>query len=89
MDVTIIGAGNMGRGVGTRLVAGGNRVKILDNDPEQARGLAEELQGSAGQGGTAEAEAAGAALSGDVVVLAVWYPGGINAAIAKPAAMLR
>jgi NADPH-dependent F420 reductase len=81
MDVTIIGAGNMGRGVGTRLVAGGNRVKILDNDPEQARGLAEELQGSAGQGGTAEAEAAGAALSGDVVVLAVWYPGGINAAI--------
>ncbi len=33
MDVTIIGAGNMGRGLGTRLVAGGNQVKILDTDP--------------------------------------------------------
>ena len=35
MEVTIIGAGNMGRGIGTRLVAGGNRVKIIDNDPEE------------------------------------------------------
>ena len=28
MQVTIIGAGNMGRGIGTRLVAGGNDVKV-------------------------------------------------------------
>ncbi len=67
MDVTIIGAGNMGRGIGTRLVAGGNSVKILDNDLDQARALADELGGGA-EGGTA-----GDPLSGDVVVLAIWY----------------
>jgi 3-hydroxyisobutyrate dehydrogenase-like beta-hydroxyacid dehydrogenase len=50
MDVTIIGAGNMGRGIGTRLVAGGNRVRILDRDAAQARELAEELQASAAEG---------------------------------------
>jgi 8-hydroxy-5-deazaflavin:NADPH oxidoreductase len=73
MDVTIIGAGNMGRGIGTRLVAGGNSVKILDNDPDQARDLANELEGSAEGDGSAKGGAAGDALSGDVVVLAVWY----------------
>jgi 8-hydroxy-5-deazaflavin:NADPH oxidoreductase len=73
MDVTIIGAGNMGRGIGTRLVAGGNRVKIIDHDPAEAQKLAEELEGSAREGGGAEAGDAGDALSGKVVVLAVWY----------------
>ena len=67
MDVTIIGAGNMGRGIGTRLVAGGNGVKVLDHDPDQARALADEL------GGGAEGGAAGDPLSGEVVVLALWY----------------
>ena len=67
MQVTVIGAGNMGRGIGTRLVAGGNDVKILDSDPEEARKLAGEL------GGNTEAGAAGDPLDGDVVVLAIWY----------------
>jgi len=75
MDLTIIGAGNMGRGLGTRLVAGGNKVTILDRDPEEARGLAEELQGSAAAGGSAEYGTAGDPLSGEVVVLALWYDG--------------
>jgi NADPH-dependent F420 reductase len=73
MDLTIIGAGNMGRAIGTRLVAGGNKVKILDTDPDQARELAEELQGSAQDGGGSEAGAMGDPLSGELVVLAVWY----------------
>jgi NADPH-dependent F420 reductase len=73
MDVTIIGAGNMGRGIGTRLVAGGNNVKVLDTDPEQARQLAEELEAGAADGGAAEGGAAGDPISGDVVVLAIWY----------------
>jgi NADPH-dependent F420 reductase len=79
MDVTIVGAGNMGRGIGTRLVSGGNQVKILDHDPDQARELAEELQGSAEDGGTAEGGAAGEPLSGDVVVLALPYPAALSA----------
>jgi NADPH-dependent F420 reductase len=73
MDVTIIGAGNMGRGIGTRLVAGGNNVRILDNDAGEAKTLADELSANASNGGSAEGGPAGDPLSGDVIVLAVWY----------------
>lgn len=66
MDVTIIGAGNMGRGIGTRLVAGGNHVKILDRDPDQASELANELSQTARTEGAAEGGAAGDPLSGEV-----------------------
>jgi predicted dinucleotide-binding enzyme len=68
MKVTIVGAGNMGRGIGTRMVAGGHEVEIVDRDPADAQGLADEL------GGTATAPD-DASLSGDVVVFAVYYPG--------------
>ena len=68
MDVTIIGAGNMGRGIGTRLVAGGNDVTILDTDPEEARQLAAELDQD---GGAAVGGAPGDPLTGEVVVLAL------------------
>jgi 8-hydroxy-5-deazaflavin:NADPH oxidoreductase len=47
MQVTVIGAGNMGRGIGHRLVAGGQSVTIVDRDPEEAGQLAEELRGAA------------------------------------------
>ena len=67
MKLTIVGAGNMGRGIGTRAVAGGHEVEIVDRDPEEARKLAEELGGSAAD--------PGAAFAGDVVVFAVYYPG--------------
>src|SRR5215211_7435904 len=43
--VTIIGAGNMARGVGTRVVAGGHELEILDRDPKEAQKLADELGG--------------------------------------------
>jgi 8-hydroxy-5-deazaflavin:NADPH oxidoreductase len=46
MQVTVIGAGNMGRGIGHRLVAGGQSVTIVDRDPEEAGQLAEELRGA-------------------------------------------
>jgi predicted dinucleotide-binding enzyme/nucleotide-binding universal stress UspA family protein len=69
MKVTIVGAGNMGRGIGTRVLAGGHAVEIVDRDPEQARALAEELDGAA------SALAPDDAFGGDVVVFAVYYPG--------------
>jgi 8-hydroxy-5-deazaflavin:NADPH oxidoreductase len=69
MKVTIVGAGNMGRGIGTRALAGGHEVEIADRDPEQARALAEEL------GGSATAVGPDDPLSGEVVVFAVYYPG--------------
>jgi 8-hydroxy-5-deazaflavin:NADPH oxidoreductase len=74
MKVTIIGAGKMGRGIGTRLVAGGNDVEVVDRDPAEARALAEELQAAAKDGATATAIEADGAFGGEVVVLAVYYP---------------
>jgi 8-hydroxy-5-deazaflavin:NADPH oxidoreductase len=69
MKVTIIGAGNMGRGIGTRAVAGGHQVEILALDPSHAQKLAEDL------GSAATALQAGAPFGGEVVVFAVYYPG--------------
>jgi NADPH-dependent F420 reductase len=69
VKVTIIGAGNMGRGIGTRAVAGGHEVEIVDRDPAEAQKLADEL------GGSATALEPGAPFGGEVVVFAVYYPG--------------
>ncbi len=80
MDVTIIGAGNMGRGIGHRIVAGGHDLTIVDRDPEEAERLAEELRGAAEAGTTVEAEGPGAELRGEVVILAVYYPGDLEIA---------
>ncbi len=80
MQVTVIGAGNMGRGIGHRLVSGGHDVTIVDRDPEEAGRLAEELRGAAQGGSTVKAEGPGAELRGEVVVLAVYYPGSLELA---------
>ena len=66
--VSILGAGNMARGIATRALAGGNDVQILARDPQDAITLAGELGGSATSG------TIGDPLTGDVVVLAVPYP---------------
>jgi NADPH-dependent F420 reductase len=68
--VTIIGAGMMGRGIGTRMVAGGNEVELLDADVEKARVLASEL---AGQGGGGATGGNAGRVGGDVVVFALPY----------------
>jgi NADPH-dependent F420 reductase len=80
MNVTIIGAGNMGRGIGHRLVAGGHDVTIVDRDPEEAGRLAEELRAVAQGGATVEGAGPGEQLRGEVVVLAVYYPGTLEVA---------
>jgi predicted dinucleotide-binding enzyme len=69
MKVTIVGAGNMGRGIGTRAVAGGHQVEILAQHPSHARKLAEEL------GASATALDPGPPFGGELVVFAVYYPG--------------
>jgi hypothetical protein len=67
MNVTIIGTGNMGRGIATRLLAGGHEVTLLDRDGARSKALAGELGGSAGAG------TVGDPISSEVVVLAVPY----------------
>ena len=80
MQVTVIGAGNMGRGIGHRLVAGGHSVTIVDRDPEETEQLMKELRGAAERGATVEAAGPGAELRGEGVVLAVYYPGNLEIA---------
>ncbi len=67
--VTIVGAGNMGRGIGTRVVAGGHQVEVVDHDPADAQQLAKDL------GGSTTALDPGSRFGGEVVVFAVYYPG--------------
>jgi NADPH-dependent F420 reductase len=81
MNITIIGAGNMGRGIGTRLVAGGHSVTFVDANPETAEKTAAELKVAAKNGAKVSTASLGEAELGDVVVLAVWY--GTNIEIAK------
>ena len=67
MDITIIGTGNMSRGIATRALAGGHSVTLLGHEAGKAEALAGELSGDV-RGGTV-----GDALAGDVIVLAIPY----------------
>jgi len=67
MDVTIVGTGNMSRGIATRALAGGHSVTLLGHEAGKADALAGELSGDVRAG------TVGDALAGDVVVLAIPY----------------
>ena len=73
MNVTIIGAGNMARGIGTRLLSGGNSVTYMDRDPKKGKALAEELAPKAKKQATARAEALGSPIKDEIVILAIPY----------------
>jgi NADPH-dependent F420 reductase len=68
MEITIIGTGNMARGIATRALAGGHSVTLLGTETAKAQALADELSGDVPAGQV------GDPLAGDVIVLAVWYP---------------
>jgi hypothetical protein len=72
MDVTIIGTGNMARGIGTRAIAGGHDVTVVGKDEASAQEVVTDLESASGEGGISAA-AAGDPIAGDVVVLAVYY----------------
>jgi predicted dinucleotide-binding enzyme len=67
MDITIIGTGNMARGIATRALAGGHAVTLLGTEKAKADALAAELPGDVGAGQV------GDPLAGDVIVFAIWY----------------
>jgi 8-hydroxy-5-deazaflavin:NADPH oxidoreductase len=81
MNVTIIGAGNMGRGIGTRAAAGGHSVTFVDASPETAEKTAADVRASAKNGAKVSTASLGDVQLGDVVVFAVWY--GTNIELAK------
>jgi predicted dinucleotide-binding enzyme len=67
MDVTIIGTGNMARGIATRALAGGTGVTLLGHQADDAPALASELDGDVGTG------TVGDPVDSRLVVLAVPY----------------
>jgi predicted dinucleotide-binding enzyme len=70
MNVTIIGAGNMARGIASRLVEGGHAVLLVDRDWQKANSLAADLnQGK--KGSTVEVASLERALANPIVVLAL------------------
>ncbi len=73
MRVTIIGPGNMGRGIATRLLAGGHSVSLVGKNRAQAEEAASTLDSS--QRGTLEVadDASAAVPASDLVVLALPY----------------
>jgi predicted dinucleotide-binding enzyme len=70
MNVTIIGTGNMARGIGSRLVAGGHDVTVLGKTTADAEAVVSDL----GADASARPGRSGDAITDDVVVLAVYYP---------------
>lgn len=67
-DITIIGTGNMARGLASRAVAAGKSVQLLAHeDKAKADALASEL------GGTIETGVLGEAITGSIVIPAVYF----------------
>jgi NADPH-dependent F420 reductase len=82
MNVLIIGTGNMGRGIASRLVSGNNAVTLYNPTQEKAEALAAELNTvlSAGANVRAAGSLEEALPQNEVVVLASWYPVNLNLA---------
>jgi predicted dinucleotide-binding enzyme len=70
MDITIIGTGNMARGIGSRALAGGHNLTVVGKDSESAQAVAADI----GDDGSVTTAVTGEPLEGDAIVLAVYYP---------------
>jgi NADPH-dependent F420 reductase len=78
--VTIIGAGNMARGLGTRLLAGSHQVQFLAPTAEHATALAEDL---GDHNGSVSAGHPDEEIAGEVVILAMPYDAALEFAQSK------
>lgn len=76
--VTIIGSGNMARGIATRFLAGGTSVTLVGRSPEKVGDLAAQLRGAAKNGATVDTASYGSTVGSEVVVLAVPYPADVS-----------
>lgn len=72
MDVTIIGTGNMARAIGARALAGGHGLTIVGKDEQMAQEALTALS-EAGAEGKISSAVSGDELSGDLVVLALYF----------------
>src|SRR5579859_6797558 len=84
MIVTIVGAGRLAEGIAVRALAGGHRLRIVDEEPAKAEALNVALEARRGHVGWPErgapsrsvATMAEAVAGADIVILAVPYPQG-------------
>jgi anti-anti-sigma factor len=85
-QITIIGAGNMARGIATRALSGGHTVRLINREPDKAAQLAAGLQENSA---AADVQAAGATSTGGahIVVLALPYPAARKVAAQYAAAL--
>lgn len=69
MDISIIGSGNMARGIGTRLISGGHHVIFYSRDVGESMNLARELNNQSGL--SVEGKPYSDPIVGEVAILAV------------------
>jgi hypothetical protein len=73
LNVTIIGSGNMGRGIATRLLSGGHNVTLMDRKLDKAKASADQIASSAKNGAKVQGVAIGAPIRDEIVILAIPY----------------
>jgi 8-hydroxy-5-deazaflavin:NADPH oxidoreductase len=83
--VGIAGGGNMARAVARHLAAAGHTVLIFDRKPESAAKVAAEA--GDGQPGSVRPADVDQVLAAAIVVIAMWYPGSVDFAVAHAAAL--
>jgi predicted dinucleotide-binding enzyme len=70
MNVTIVGTGNMARGIGRRMLAGGHEVTVAGKDTAASQAVVRDLRAE----GSARATRSDDPIADDVLVLAVYFP---------------
>jgi xylulokinase len=79
MHVTSIGTGNMARGIGSRVLAGGHTLTVVGKQAQDTEAVAAEL---AGGDGSVKTAVAGDPIEGEVVVLSA--PAGAEGLVVVP-----
>jgi predicted dinucleotide-binding enzyme len=86
MNITIVGAGNMGRGIASRLAAGGHVVTFVSSDPAKAEALAKGIRADRPDAEVKVADLA-EGLRNEVIVLALPYAAARDFAVKNAAAL--
>jgi 8-hydroxy-5-deazaflavin:NADPH oxidoreductase len=79
MNITIIGTGNMSRGLATRLVSGGHDITLVGRNPETTGALVKDLE-QLRPGAKVTTKTLSENIQDEVVVLAVPYQAGLELA---------
>ena len=78
MNVTILGTGNMGRAIATRMLESGNYVTLFSRDAEKAGAAMRELAHFAKNSAGLKSAALGSPITDPVVINTIWYPASLE-----------